>query len=645
VKLYPRPLPSSSAPHPPALCPSPPTFRSYARPFHAPAPPGWSLSPPSATLNEMGDQAPDDDFQRQFARRARRVRALLFVRHTALGVALGAAAGGALVGLTWWLRLGSARGFAFAGALVLGALGGMLVARRRRWSNSDVALYLDAKLGSGEAITTAVEGERSPMRDAVRERATRVLSEANRTRVTPRLLTRWHGLFPVGSAAAVWLALIPLPPAPAPPAAPPGAERVRVTKLDGLDRIEALAELGGADPAQEERLKRLAAEAKKLREDLAKGLEKREALSRIAKLRDDIANEKLRFGDAENRAGLDAAINELMRQALTAKAARALGDGDLTAFDAEMQRLATLTEQRDRETAKRALEDAAKAAREKGAKALAEALERQKAALERAESKLDALKELSRQLGNGLDQEGKEALRELERSGNPEAQRKLAEALDRALKGLTDEERKRLAERMREQVGQRGGAGNPMSAQELEDLARRLQQKGAERELEQELRDLARRDPSDDARRQQGLGEADRGGAQAQRGLGAVPMPLGGQGSGKGSPGGPKQEQAQSGANGSGGPGSQRDSGQGDHTGKTEPLDAKELRSKAGGTILPGAPMHAATLGRAPARTGETANQLGSGTLGRVGPAEVGAVEGADIPEEYREQVGRYFEP
>jgi hypothetical protein len=55
--------------------------------------------------------------------------------------------------------------------------------------------------------------------------------------------------------------------------------------------------------------------------------------------------------------------------------------------------------------------------------------------------------------------------------------------------------------------------------------------------------------------------------------------------------------------------------------------------------------MHAATLGRAPARAGETANQLGSGTLGRVGPAEVGAVEGADIPEEYREQVGRYFEP
>jgi hypothetical protein len=55
--------------------------------------------------------------------------------------------------------------------------------------------------------------------------------------------------------------------------------------------------------------------------------------------------------------------------------------------------------------------------------------------------------------------------------------------------------------------------------------------------------------------------------------------------------------------------------------------------------------MHSATLGRAPARAGETANELGQGSLGSVGQAEVGAVDHADIPEEYREQVGRYFEP
>ncbi|HEV8548963.1 MAG TPA: hypothetical protein VGQ57_08045, partial [Polyangiaceae bacterium] len=558
-----------------------------------------------------------------------------------------AAAGGALTGLCWWLRLGPERPFVFLGALVLGAGAGAFHAWRRRWSNADVALYLDAKLGTGEAITTAVEGGSSPAHELVRSTAVRALDSAASRGLAPRIFTRWHGLLPLGGAAAVWLSVIPLPPPPAPPHTPPGAEKVRVTELKGLDRIQALAELGGANPAQDERLKRLAAEAKKLREDLAQGLEKREALARLAKLRDDIASEKLRFGDAENRAGLDAAVNELLKQELTAKAARALSAGDLTAFDAEMQRLASLAEKEDRDSAKRTLGEAAKAAREKGAKGLAEALERQQKAMERAESKLDALKELARGLGQNLDDDGRRALGEAERSPNPEAQRKLAEALDRALKKLSDEERQRLAENLKKQLERGGAGGGELGKRDLEDLARKLEQKGTEQKLEEQLRELARRDPSDDARREQGLGEADRGGAEAERGLGAMPMPGGG--AEKGEPGkgsGPRQELAQPDqAPGAGGPGSKHDEGQGQHAGKTEPLDVKELRSKATTSILPGAPMHAATQGRAPARAGETANQLGSGELGKVGPAEVGAVEGADIPEEYREQVGRYFEP
>ena len=46
-----------------------------------------------------------------------------------------------------------------------------------------------------------------------------------------------------------------------------------------------------------------------------------------------------------------------------------------------------------------------------------------------------------------------------------------------------------------------------------------------------------------------------------------------------------------------------------------------------------------------PREPGETANQVGSGALGAVGPAEVGGMERSDVPEEYREQVGRYFSP
>jgi len=585
-------------------------------------------------------------FERDFGRHARRVRGSLLLRRVALGAAVGAAAGGALAGLCWWLRFGPERPWVFAGSVVLGALVGIVAARRQRWSNADVALYLDAKLGTGEAITTAVEGGESPAQAVVRNRAAAALEGAQARGLAPKLLTRWHGLLPLGSAAAVWLSLIPLPPPPAPPRTPPGAEKVHARDLQGLERIEALAELGGSNPSQDERLKRLAAEAKKLREDLAKGLEKREALARIAKLRDDIAAEKLRFGDAENRAGLDAAVNELLKQELTAKAARALSEGDLTAFDAEMQRLATLAEKQDRETAKHALDEAAKAAREKGSKALAEALERQKKALERADSKLDALKELARGLENHLDDDGKRALRDAQSSPNPEAQRRLAEALDRALKKLSEEERRQLAENLKKNLAE-GGEGGALRKQDLEDLAKKLGQKGSEQELEQQLRELAKRDPSEDARREQGLGEADRGGADAQKGLGAMPMPMGG-GPGEGKPGstGPKQELARPGdQSGTGGPGGKRDDGRGNHDGKTQPLDVKELRSKALTQIMPGAPMHSANQGRAPARAGETANQLGSGTLGKVGPAEVGAVEGADIPEEYREQVGRYFEP
>jgi hypothetical protein len=584
---------------------------------------------------------PPTDFERSFRRRARRVRGLLALRAVLFGLAGGAAGGAVLAAAAWWLRLGAYRPLALAAGVGVGLVAGAVLALKRRWSDSDVALYLDAKLGSAEAIVTAVEPRDSDAHATARERAATLLASRDARRTGPRVLTRLHALFPVASAAAVWLCVIPLPPRPAAPPPPPGAERVKLTELAGLERIEALAELGGANPAQDERLKKLAAEAKKLREDLAKGLEKREALARIARLRDEVAAERLRFGDRENRAGLDAAVSELERQKLTGKAGRALSEGDITAFDAEMQRLAALAEKNDRDAAKRALDEAQKAAKEKGANALAETLEREKKKLEEAEARMEALRELARELGSGLDEDGRRALGEANESGNPDAQRRLAEALDRALAGMTEEERKRLADRLRQNLGGGGeGQSNPMTKEELEDLAKRLEQKGAEDRLREELRELSRRDPSEDARRERGLGEAERGGSDAERSLGAIPMPMNGaQGSGKG----PQQEGAQSGSGDGKGQGS--GPGSGDHAGKTAPLDVKELRSKAGGRLLPGAPMHAGTLGRAPARTGETANQLGTGALGKVGPTEVGAVEGAEIPEEYREQVGRYFEP
>ncbi|HVJ18757.1 MAG TPA: hypothetical protein VM686_25220, partial [Polyangiaceae bacterium] len=399
-------------------------------------------------------------------------------------------------------------------------------------------------------------------------------------------------------------------------------------------------------PEERERLRRIAEAARKLKAELAQGMEKREALAAVAKLRDDIAAERMKFGDAANRAGLDAAIAELSRHQGLERAARALSEGDLVAFDEEMQRIANLAESEDRDAAKQALEDAAKAAKEKGAEALSKALERERKKLDEAQAKAEALRELARELGDALGQEGQQALEDYGESGSPEAQRRLTESMERALRGLSEEERKRLAENLKKRASSGGGAMQPMTRQELEELARKLGEKDADKLLEEQLRELARRDPSADAERERGLGDADRGGAEAQKGLGA-PIPSPGQ-PGSGKPGnqgsqGPKQDSLNQ--NGQGGPGSKKDEGQGKHDGETKALEGDALRSKAGAKLLPGASMHGATLGRTPGRAGESANQLGTGSLGAVGPTEIGAVEGTDIPEEYREQVGRYFEP
>jgi hypothetical protein len=590
----------------------------------------------------MAGAAESSDFNARFGRFAGRVRRRLWLRYVLSGACLGAAAGVPLALVLWWLRQPEFRLHAFGLATFAGALAGALLSARGRMDDVAVALFLDARLKTSEAIVTAVElGDSSS--GWSRRVAADALSDEREKAARPTLFRRWHVALPLCAALAGWVATMPLRPLPPVAAKPSGAESVKLENLAGLEQIEALERLHGLSPEQERRMKRLAEQARELREALRRGLEKREALSRIAKLRDAIAAEKLTLGDQENRAGLDAAVAELEKRALTEKAAKELSEGDLTAFDAEMQRLATLAEQQDREAAREALKDAARRAREKGARALADALERQQRALEKSEAKAEALRELARRLGGAMDESGREAAREFERSPSPEAQRKLAEAMERALKRLTEEERKKLAENLKKNLDRGGpGGASPLTREQLEDMAKRLEQKGADKLLEEQLRELAKRDPSEDAERERGLGEADRGGAEAQRGLGVIPTPGGGQ-SGQGRPGGLSQEQqgspqAQGRGNKSGG-------GPGEHAGETKRLEAEELRSKANVRMLPGAPMHAASQGRAPARAGESANQLGTGVLGDVGPGEVSAVEGTEVPEEYREQVGRYFEP
>ena len=46
-----------------------------------------------------------------------------------------------------------------------------------------------------------------------------------------------------------------------------------------------------------------------------------------------------------------------------------------------------------------------------------------------------------------------------------------------------------------------------------------------------------------------------------------------------------------------------------------------------------------------PGQAGGTADVLGTGAVGRAGQAEVEGAERSDVPQEYREQVHKYFRP
>jgi len=60
--------------------------------------------------------------------------------------------------------------------------------------------------------------------------------------------------------------------------------------------VAELAEANARDEAQRERLDKIAKDAEKLKDDLAKGMEKRDAQDRIAKLQDELTEERLSLG-------------------------------------------------------------------------------------------------------------------------------------------------------------------------------------------------------------------------------------------------------------------------------------------------------------------------------------------------------------
>ncbi|AUX47206.1 hypothetical protein SOCE26_087180 [Sorangium cellulosum] len=608
-------------------------------------------------------------FSAAFALWSRRVRRRLALERILTGAAAGMALGAAGAAAAWQSGNGALRPW-MAGCSLVGAAAGAAAARRRRWSDPDVALFLDGKLGSEESIATAVElaaaeaaqdgapaGGTKAARDVVLAHATAALRAATAKQVRAPMWRPWHVGAPIAAAAIGYLSWLPLPAAPAAAAPPPGTELVRLAETSGLERVIELADVDARDAAQRERLKQLAEDAKKLREKLRSGVERREAQAEIGRLRDAITAERLSLGEGEQRHGMESALGKLGENPDLKRAAKALGDRDLVAFDEEMERLANKLEKDARSRARQTLEEAAEAAKRAGAPGVAKALEEQRRLLEQRGGDTDKLKELAEALGEALGEEGRDALGDLGRTGSGNDARRLAGALEKALEKLSPEERKQLTDRLKQRMAQApGGAPGAASAEQLRDLARQLETPEGQRQLEEQLRRMAQEEgpSSEESERQRALDDAQRGAGEAEGQLGgtAPPVPIagtpGGAGPSSGADGqsGPQGAEAGgAGKEGSAQAGRTQGGGPGSHEGQTGAVAGGELRSRAGARLNQGKPMPGIVTGRTAGRAGETANVQGEGALGVVGPQEIGGVERSDIPEEYREQVGRYFQP
>lgn len=607
-----------------------------------------------ATMAKPPSSSLEGSFREVFRRFSGRVRRRLALERVLTGAALGLVLGTAASAAAWQTRHGSWRPW-MATTGVLGAAAGALIAKRKRWNDGEVALYLDGRLGGKESISTAVDLQRreasaeDPARAVVITHATEVLTKAAPKDAHVSWVRPWHIAVPLGLAAIGYFSWLPIPPAPVAPAAPPGAEQVKLADIKGLDKIIDLANASARDEAQRKRLDKLAEEAKKLRDKLRDGMEKREAQAEIAKLKDAITAERLSLGDGEQRAGLESALGKLGENPDMKSAAKALGDRDLVQFDDEMEKLANRLEKEDRERAQKTLEEAAEAARKANAPDVAKALEEQRKRLEESAKKNQKLGELGKAIGEGLPDDAKQALKDFQSGkGGAKEQQKLAEKMEEALGKLTPEERKRLAENMKkraEQMGE-GDAGEGPTKEQLKELAEELDSPEGQKRLAEELKRMAEgEEGSEEGERQKKLDDAQKGAGEAEGQMGGgTPMPVqipGGKPGGKngsgGKNGGKDGESPSAGHSEGGGPG--------DHKGQTGVVDGPGVKARASGPINKAPSMPGVTLGRTTGKAGETANIQGTGALGQAAAGELGAVERSDVPEEYREQVGRYFQP
>jgi hypothetical protein len=555
-----------------------------------------------------------------------------------------------------------------ASGLALAAIGSMAFAARgarRAWTDEQVALFVDGVLETPESVTSAIALGAAAPREVV---AAAIEALEHGPRRAPPRARRVHALALAGTVACVAILAVRAP-KPAQASGPTGTEVVKLAQVPGLDKVAEVEKLPAKDDAQKERLAKIAEEARELKKKLLEGMPRREALDKLNGLRDRIENERLASG---SHAALDAAAQALKASGFPGLA-DALEDRDLQGFDEMMERIANAREDQDRAKARDALSKAIEEARKKGAEDLAKALERQKAKLDARADKGDVLRELADALKGAPGDHGAKS-KSFEDKATDGAAKDLADALRKGLEKLSPEERKRLAENLRERA-QRGGASGKMSPKarkKLEDLAKKLKTPEGQKELEDQLRELAE-EPSggDDERREEGLDDADEGTDDAGKELGEDKGKKGksgnkgkngkngkkpGAGKPPSSPGDGQEGDDGDGdgdGNGTGeadgppipidgnGPGG---GGDGDHKGKTKRLDAESLKAKAKGLGAKGTPKPMGGKLHGPGGDGATATVGATGDPTAAAASEINGVDKADVPEAVRRQVKAYFE-
>jgi hypothetical protein len=349
----------------------------------------------------VSSDAETSELYERFHAIARRLRVRIAVRrgltYAAYGLVIGVVSALALVAVhrlallhPLWQRGGHWMRPALGALGIAGLVAGVFSAWRRRPDDATLALYLDARLGTKEAILTSLDEIASPsVRSLVVSRGLKALRRARVSELGVPIFRRLHVVVPVMLAALACASWIPIAPKPPPPPAPPGSVDVRVTEVKGLESATALADLPPRDEAQRERLKKIAEEAARIREEAKNGASERDVKADVSKLADDIERERMSLGSGNERRGFEAAVDSMQKNPDLDRATKALLDHDVASFDREMQRATANPEAAAR--AIESLKQAESAARNAGAEQVAQALaEERKALAEQRDAGADA---------------------------------------------------------------------------------------------------------------------------------------------------------------------------------------------------------------------------------------------------------------